>query len=434
MDVRGRRITIMGLGRHGGGVAAARYLARLGAAVTVTDLAGERELARSLAALDGAPIAAFHLGGHREDDLREADLVVVNPAVRPKSEFLEVARRHGVPITTEIELVLARCPAEIIGITGSNGKSTTAAMTAAILQADGRRGWLGGNIGGSLLDELDSIRAGDWVVLELSSFQLYRLGPAARMPEVAVVTNCTPNHLDWHADFGEYVAAKQRILTGQRCEGMAILNTDDPEVRTWVPLVGGRGVAPVPLEELPPLATPGAHNRANAALAAAAALAIGCDQRAVDRGLASFAGLPHRMEYVGQFRGRRFYNDSKATTPEATLAALAALDGPTWLLAGGYDKKINLDALAAAIVGKTCGAAFYGQVRGQLAAGVRRHRPEFPHVETETLAAALAWCVASSRAGDCILLSPASASLDQFEDFAQRGERFVEMVRLLEGR
>ncbi|MHB1034296.1 MAG: UDP-N-acetylmuramoyl-L-alanine--D-glutamate ligase [Pirellulales bacterium] len=433
MDVRGRKITIMGLGRHGGGVAAARYLARLGAAVTVTDLATEGELARSLAALDGAPIAAFHLAGHREADFREADLVVVNPAVRPRSEFLAVARRHGVPITTEIGLVLARCPAKIIGITGSNGKSTTAAMTAAILRADGRRGWLGGNIGGSLLDELDSIRADDWVVLELSSFQLHRLSPAARMPEVAVVTNCAPNHLDWHADYREYVAAKQRILTGQTCEGLAILNTDDPEARTWVPLVRGRRVAPVPIEELAPLAAPGAHNRANAALAAAAALAIGCSRAAVERGLASFAGLPHRMEYVGQFGGRRFYNDSKATTPEATLAALAALDRPPWLLAGGYDKKIDLDPLAAAIVRQTRGAAFYGQVREQLSAGVMRHRPEFPHIETETLAEALAWCVASSHEGDCILLSPASASLDQFGDFAQRGAKFVQMVRAMKG-
>ena len=172
MQYRGQRATVMGLGHFGGGAAAARWLAGQGAIVTVTDLADEKTLAAGAGKSRRVPIAAFHLGGHREEDFRQADLVVVNPAVRPGNPWLAIARENGVRLTTEIDLFLEACPAASIGVTGSNGKSTTAAMIAAILQAGGRRTWLGGNIGGSLLDHLDEIGPDDGVVLELSSFQL----------------------------------------------------------------------------------------------------------------------------------------------------------------------------------------------------------------------------------------------------------------------
>ena len=179
MDYRGRRATIMGLGHFGGGAAAARWLARQGAIVTVTDLADENALADSLPLLADVPIAAVHLGGHREEDFRDADLVVVNPAVRPDSPWLHLARQSGAGSATELELFIENCPAPIIGVTGSNGKSTTAAMIASILKAAGRRTFLGGNIGGSLLDQLPQIGRDDWVVLEISSFQLWHFTPAA---------------------------------------------------------------------------------------------------------------------------------------------------------------------------------------------------------------------------------------------------------------
>lgn len=179
---RGRRVTILGLGHFGGGVAAARWLARQGAVVTVTDLADENTLADSLALLADVPIAALHLGGHREDDFRDADLIVVNPAVRPSSPWLQAAHRSNARLSTELELFIENCPARIVGVTGSNGKSTTAAMIAAILKAGGRRTFLGGNLGGSLLDQLPQIRPDDWVVLEISSFQLWHLRRRRRYP------------------------------------------------------------------------------------------------------------------------------------------------------------------------------------------------------------------------------------------------------------
>jgi UDP-N-acetylmuramoylalanine--D-glutamate ligase len=431
MQFRGRRVTIMGLGHFGGGLSAARWLARQGATLTVTDLAGEDVLAPSLAALAGVPIARFHLGGHREADFRRTDLVVVNPAVRPDNPFLQVARDAGARLTSEAELFLEACRGHMIGVTGSNGKSTTAAMTAAMLRAHGRTTWLGGNIGGSLLERLDQIGPEDWVVMELSSFQLWHLGPSARMPEVAVLTNCSPNHLDWHPSYDHYRAAKQRILTGQKPGGVAVLNARDAEVATWSCLVRGRQLRLVPEADIPALAVPGEHNRANAACAATAALGVGCGWEAIQAALASFRALEQRLEMFAVVGGRRFYNDSASTTPGSTIAGLRALDGPVWLLAGGRDKGIDLGPLAASVVRHAAGAAFYGAVRDILRRKVADCAADFACTTVETIAAALEWCWQRSRLGHSIVLSPACASHDQFQNFKQRGAKFSELVQAL---
>lgn len=424
----------MGLGHFGGGVAAARWLACQGARVTVTDLANQATLADALASLADVPIEQFHLGEHREDDFRNTDLVVVNPAVRPGNRFVQTARDARVPITTEIELFSSHCPGRIVGVTGSNGKSTTAAMTAAILQAAGRRTWLGGNIGGSLLEQLPEITADDWVVLELSSFQLAYMRPETPMPHVAILTNCTPNHLDWHGRYQDYVAAKQRMLQGQRPDDLAVLNTFDPEVGSWFPQVRGLRVPLVSLDSLPKLPVPGQHNRTNAACAATAALAVGCDAQAVEVALTSFSPLPQRLEQVALIDGRRFVNDSSATTPESTIVALQSVPGPIWLLAGGADKGSDFHPLTAAIDRHAAGAAFFGKVRNTLHSQVLAERPDFPSTVTETMAEALAWCWRHSQPGAAILLSPACSSHDQFQNFRQRGERFTELVQQLSAR
>ena len=193
MEVSGRRIVLMGLGRHGGGVAAARWLAESGASVTVTDVADAVMLQSSLASLADVPITNFTLGRHDVRDFLAADAIVVNPAVRPDHPLLDLARNHDIPLTSEIELFLEHCPARVIGVTGTNGKSTTASLLSAILLAAGHQVWLGGNIGVSLLNNLDQIRSEDLVVLELSSFQLAHLSEKARFPDYAVITNCTSN-------------------------------------------------------------------------------------------------------------------------------------------------------------------------------------------------------------------------------------------------
>lgn len=430
-ELAGKRVIVMGLGRHGGGVAAARYLAEQGATVTVTDLAGESALAESLRELSQTPIARFRLGGHWEADFSGADIVVVNPAVKPDNKLVQIASDAGAKISSETELFLKACRGRVMGVSGSNGKSTTAAMIAAILSSGGRQAWLGGNIGRSLLPNLSNIGPEDWAVVELSSFQLHWLSPNVRMPEIAVITNCTPNHLDWHPCWEHYVAAKQRLLIGQRPCDKAVLNLDDPEVATWLSQAKGRVEVPTD-RDIPPLLVPGSHNRRNAALAAAAAEAAGYGRADISRGLAGFRGLPHRLEFVGKVHGRRFYNDSKATTPEAAQAALATLAGNVWLLAGGVDKGSDYNNFAGAVAKQTRGAAFFGAVRETLHTMVVRASPAFEAHCVETMHDAFQWCWHQSQLGDAILLSPACASLDQFADYQHRGEAFKQLVRALE--
>ena len=422
----------MGLGHFGGGAAAARWLAARGAIVTVTDLADEKVLAPALQSLAAAPITAFHLGGHREVDFRQADLVVVNPAVRPGNPWLAIARENGARLTTEIDLFLQVCPAASIGVTGSNGKSTTAAMIAAILQSGGRRTWLGGNIGGSLLDHLDEIKPDDAVVIELSSFQLAYLRPETRLPHISVVTGFSPNHLDWHAGMDDYARAKQILLQRQRPDDLAVLNTHDRRLASWESVVCGRLLPLVADEALPRLQVPGWHNRMNAACAATAALAAGCGREKIDRGLKSFRGLPQRMELIAQIAGRTFYNDSTSTTPESTIAALESADRPTLLLAGGHDKGFDFTEMIQSIARLAAGTAFFGQVGAKLHGLLQASYADRISVAVPTLEEALDWCWRRSGPGDAIALSPGCSSHDQFRDFRERGERFDRLVSRLQ--
>ncbi len=424
----------MGLGHFGGGLAVARWLASQGAEVTVTDRAGAETLAPALAHLRDVPIARYHLGGHREADFRSLDLLVVNPAVKPGNPFVRLARKSGARITTELELLLERCPATVVGVTGSNGKSTTAAMIDAILRAQGRTSWLGGNLGGSLLDRLDAIRPGHCAVLEMSSFQLCRLGPAARMPHVAVVTSFAPNHLDWHGSLERYRSAKQRVLLGQSAGDFAVLNTYDAAVAAWAPLARAKLAALPSLDALPTLRLPGRHNRTNAACAAAAAAALGCSAEVIGRALGRFRGLPERQERVATIGGIELYDDSAATTPESTIAAIRSCRRPLWLLVGGHDKGLDYAALTATIARRCRGAAFYGAVAERLQAQTAAHRGALRCTAVETLDGALSWCWHRARPGDAIVLSPACSSHEQFRNYRHRSQVFRGLVDVLRKR
>lgn len=428
MELRGRKVTIFGLGRHGGGVAAARYCAEQGAIVTVTDLADPETLAESMAMLRDVPIERFTLGLHTDYDFRTADVVVVNPAVRPENRFVELARRSGAEVTSETELFLNACPAQVIAVTGTVGKSTTASMLAAIVQAAGRRVWLGGNIGNSLLSDLPQMESSHSVVLEVSSFQLHWLSEQARWPRHAIVTNCSPNHLDWHGTWEHYVASKQRLLTHLPHDGICVLNDEESEVGAWRKDFNSFDEPPQ-LPKSIELRVPGKHNRLNALLAARMATAIGVRDHIIDLALTKFTGLPHRLALVAEVGGRRFYNDSKSTTPAATVAALDAMESPTWLLLGGADKQIDLSPLVREVAGRVKGIATFGAVSGELnrliePTGCRLQR-------CETMAEAVEWCRRQSVPEDAILLSPACASTDQFRDYTHRGEEFERLVKAI---
>ncbi len=453
IDLSGKRVTVMGLGSFGGGVGAVQFLIQRGANVTLTDLRTRDELATSLAKLDTSAKLEFHVGGHRERDFNNADLIVVNPAVPPNSPFLKLARQSGVATTSEMNLFWQFNRGRTVGVTGSNGKSTTTALIHGILESAGYRCWLGGNIGRSLLPRVDDIQPDDWVVLELSSFQLEDLNRIRASPDVAVVTNFTPNHLDRHGTLDDYRFAKQTILRWQDEDSISVLNADDRDVQSWVSKSnqftfgnrdeGKSGVfqldgeflfrssdqeQSVRLSEW--LALPGKHNLHNAMAATCAAMAIGIDWQAVQRGLESFSALPHRLQFIAEVKGRRFYNDSLATTPESAIAAITAFDQPIVLLAGGYDKQVDLSRMAREIATRVKAVALMGTTGPLLEELINKDQSaKVPARKIcESLQAAFDWAVDNSSRGDVVLLSPGCASYDWFENFVERGERFAGFV------
>ena len=462
MEFRNRRVTVMGLGSFGGGLGAVQFLVQQGARVTVTDLRSEKDLAESLAQLESTMPDLLHLGGHQPADFTEADLVVVSPAIPKDNPFLKLARDAGVPLTSEMNLFWDLNPAPVIAVTGSNGKSTTTAMTHAILQASGRTSWLGGNIGRSLLPRVAEIRPTDAVVLELSSFQLEDLDGKRRSPHVAIVTNFSANHLDRHGTLDNYRIAKQTILRWQTSQDFAVLNQDDVDVVSWTTegrklffglhdlgeeglFLGRKGQAIFRLAgqerilEVPQwLSLPGVHNLQNALAAACAACALDVSADAIERGLRGYKALPHRLEMVAGVAGRQFFNDSLATTPESAIVALAAFDQPIILFAGGYDKGSDLTEMARAIVAKPAKAvALMGKTGPRLNELLTQFDPDqrVRRQVCENFETAFNWAVSQSARGDVLLLSPGCASYDWFRNFVDRGNQFrdraVSSVRLM---
>ena len=458
-DYRQRRVLVMGLGSFGGGIGAVKFLVSRGALVTVTDLRPVEKLAESLSELKETPPDRLVLGRHDKSDFRSADLVVVNPAVKRDCPFLSEAINAGVPITSEMNLFWKWNRAKVIAVTGSNGKSTTTAMIHSIVEKflqrqSGRRAWLGGNIGTSLLPLVDQIQPDDLVVLELSSFQLADINRLQASPHVAVVTNFAPNHLDWHVDLDDYRQAKQAILSWQTPQDTAVLNADDAQVKSWkvnghrlefgLEHTGPHGVffenrqAVIRINEVEDrwplmdwLKLPGRHNVANALAAIAASVSVGADAKSAQQGIESYQPLPHRLQFIAEVSGRRFYNDSLATTPESAEVALSAFDAPIVLLAGGYDKHVDLSHMAAAIARQAKAVSLMGQTAISLRETIEGNESCICEVSPPqtSFVAAFDWAVEHSAPGDVILLSPGCASYDWFRNFSDRGAQFADLVR-----
>lgn len=450
LDFNGKRVTVMGLGRFGGGIGVTRWLAAQGADIIVTDLEPESELNDSVSAIrpliDSGRVT-LRLGGHNVSDFTTVNAVIANPAVpRPwDNRFLRAASAANIPVTTEIRLLVERLPStrRVIGVTGSVGKSTTSAMIAHALNAVGRRAQLGGNIGGSLLESLDTLAADDWMVLELSSFMLYWLedvfAKETRSPHIAVLTNISPNHLDWHASPSHYESCKRFIYQFQSPSDAVVFGPSLAELATRCTQ---RSVVVDSSTFREPLCVPGAHNTENAATALAAC-SFACpdiSERDFTHALASFAGLPHRLQLVREWNRRgaapfiRFYNDSKSTTPESALRAVSALaEMPSMsparihLIAGGYDKGSDLTPIAQ-LASRLGGLYTIGATGPSIAAAV----PEGGIVhECNTLAAAVQSARSRLRPGDVLLLSPACASWDHYSNYEARGNEFVDLVNQL---
>ncbi len=453
---RGRRVAVMGLGTHGGGVGAVRFLAEQGARITLTDSRPADALRESLSQLRDVRFERVQLGQHCGDDVRNAEAVIVNPAVRFDHPLLRPVRERGALITTEVGLLWQHSTAPVVAVTGSVGKSTTVSMIDSVLRHASRQSWLGGNIGGSLLPHVPSIATNDWIVLELSSFQLSYLSEVGFRPEVAVVTNFSENHLDWHGSLTHYRNCKQQLLAQQLPDDVAILNADDHDVSAWptrgnVVWFGNAGASPRDVNQrhtsldnegittagfprnlqMTWSDVPRIHGNAmrqNAAAAIAACLSMQIEPDSIAAGLKTFTPLPHRCENLGTVAGRHWINDSKATTPAAAMAAIRSCDAKPWVLLGGSGKDVDLRQFCDSIAQQVRGAALIGEKNGELYALLRRFNSNLPLRMCRSMIEAVHWLAQASSAGDVVLLSPACASLDQFRDYADRGNQFRDAV------
>lgn len=449
----GTRALVMGLGRFGGGLGVTRYLLSQGAAVTVTDLALEGTLAASLASLTDAETRAvqWRLGQHVDADFDAAELVVVNPAVPPTSPYLARARANGARITSEVELFLAAAEAHLVLVTGTQGKSSTAHFSAGLLASDGRRVRLAGNIGRSLLAELDSLGPHDEVVIELSSYQLDALPPDTRAlakAEVAVITNLLSDHLARHGDLASYHAAKLRIAELVRPGGLVLLAASIPETPALAARLAERGLRCATfscdepatfaladgaftgpsgrLADIASLALSADWQRPNALAALAVAAERGISVNVLDSAIQELTGLEHRSQELGRFgpAATRVIDNGVSTTPDSTQAALeSAGSAPVVLLIGGRSKGLPLDELVAASTGRLAHVVAFGEAAPEFAgafeaAGFRAH--QVPSVE-----AAVALGLQLAAPGETVLFSPAGSSFDAYSNFKQRAEAFL---------
>jgi UDP-N-acetylmuramoylalanine--D-glutamate ligase len=453
MSYSGQRIAILGMARQG--TALARYLVEHDATVVISDLRPADELVDALAQLADLP-ATTVLGEHPFSLLEGIDLLCLSGGVPVDAPIVTEALSRGIPITNDSEIFFEQCPAPIVGITGSAGKTTTTALVGEMcrsdLRAGSRRVWIGGNIGRSMLPDLAEIRSDDLVVMELSSFQLEIM---SHSPHIAAILNLTPNHLDRHKTMERYTAAKARILQSQKETGIALLGHDDPgawamrdHVRGRLSLFSARtavrcgafvqdgviclrnddGESEVcPVEDV---RLRGAHNVLNVLAAVALADAAGISVSSMAEVARSFTWIEHRLELVREIDGVRWYDDSIATAPERLMAALRAFDEPIVLLAGGRDKDLPWSEAASLIAERVRDVVLFGEAAGLIQGHLDLSRLHTV-VRVSDLEAAVEAAARLARAGDVVLLSPGGTSFDAYRDFVQRGEHFRALVQRL---
>jgi len=453
-QIAGLKVTVMGLGLNDGGLSVARFFASRGADVTVTDLKDGETLAPSIQALSKYPIR-YVLGRHEMEDFTHADLVIKNPGVRLDNPFLRASRN----VDTDISIFLKLCKAPVVAVTGSKGKSTTASAIAHVLNACGKKAFLGGNITVSPLGFLDAATKDDIVVLELSSWQLGDLASSKVLkPKIAVITRIVPDHLDRYGSMEAYVADKRLIYANQDAGDFTVCEHDDwgrsfasetKAATLWygenIP-AGAKGASLLPdgsgivsMEAgvsaclLPAdIRIPGHHNRNNMLAAGLAALALGLDTKAVAAALASFGGVEHRLELFAEHDGIQWCNDSTATVPEAVQAAISAFNRPVVLISGGTDKQLDFKPVRLAYkkVKKLILLAGSGSEKLRILLDEDRTPYLGPFA---SLREALDQAALYAQKGDIVILSPGCTSFGMFKNEFDRGNSFKAAVRSLIG-
>ena len=456
-DWHNHRVLIVGAARQG--LALARYLAAQGAQITLTDARTSEDLWEERQSLSDLVIK-WVLGGHPLDLLNDADLVCPSGGVPLSITLLAEAQKRGIPLSNDSQIFLEAATCKVIGITGSAGKTTTTTLVGRMIKnaygAD--HSWIGGNIGNPLIANLDEIQADDWVVMELSSFQLEIM---THSPQIAAVLNVTPNHLDRHITMEAYSNAKARILRYQMSEDVAILGRDDPGAWGLLDSVQGtlitfgvecppqnllgtflrdgmiafwNGQSAVDLFPCNLVQLRGDHNLLNVLAACAIAYAAEVSSEAMKSGVEGFSGVEHRLEFVRSWGGADWYNDSIATAPERAMAAIRSFDQPLVLLAGGRDKDLPWGDFANLVHQRVDHVVIFGEARDIISRAIGEVSPNrrpYTVDRCENLEEAIQSAAKIVEPGDVVLLSPGGTSFDEFRDFAERGEWFRKWVKML---
>ncbi len=452
MDLRNASVVVVGLGRSG--VATARFLVNQGARVTVTDRAPAESLKAPAAALQGLDVQ-LKLGGHDALDLETADLVVLSPGVPHTLPMLEPAWAKGTPVVGEMELAAGYISEPILAVTGTNGKTTTTELVGNMLRKSGKNVFVGGNIGTPLIAYADGAHArADVVVAEVSSFQLDTI--VDFKPHTAVMLNITDDHLDRYPNFSAYADSKWRIFENQLPSDVAVLNAMDATVAAMIDrrppnacrrlysdeavvngarilkdkillFDAGRRMTSFRLDKSGLI---GPHNRENTAAACLAAREQGASDAGIQQAIDEFQGLSHRLEPVGQVRGVRFVNDSKATNVDAVNRALACFDAPVILIMGGQNKKGDFSVLKSQVRRRVKTLVAMGESKDEIVTALAGD-PERGILEAGSMQEAVEKAFGAAVEGEIVLLSPACASFDMFDNYAQRGDRFREIVERL---
>ncbi|MBW2323278.1 MAG: UDP-N-acetylmuramoyl-L-alanine--D-glutamate ligase [Deltaproteobacteria bacterium] len=440
----GRRVVVVGLARTG--LAVAEFLLNHGAEVVCTDVLPAEKLDNQIEEL-AKKGAILELGGHRNETFTKADLIVVSPGVPPAITPLQKAMVKGVPVIGELEYAARYVTVPLIAVTGTNGKSTTTTLIGEILKAAGRKTFVGGNLGNPLINLVNSEEAVDLAVVEVSSFQLESV--ESFHPQIAIHLNLTPDHLDRYDDFNAYAEAKARIFSRQGPDDTAVLNTDDgnvAEIKTQARRLmfsrkkkiedgafiedgkvflaqQGRTIGVLALEET---RLKGSHNQENIMAALLAAWAAGIDMETAFKAAADFKGLPHRIEFAGEYKHVRYYNDSKATNVGAVIKSLESFEEPVILIAGGRDKDGDFNLLRPAVEGKVKLLILMGEAREKMAKALEG---AVETVLVKNMAEAVALAGRKAGPGEAVLLAPACASFDMFKDYTHRGRVFTQLVQ-----
>lgn len=452
MNIAGKRVLVVGLGISG--FWASRWLMEKGARVTVTESRRKEEVNREFYAGLADRHCDFEMGGHRRETFLEADLIIVSPGVSHTMPFLLEARKKGIPVLGELELASRIIQTPLIAVTGTNGKSTVTACLGSLLEKAGVPAYVGGNIGTPLIAYACGEMNAEYLVVEVSSFQLDTAEDFS--PYISIILNVSPDHLDRYQDFEAYWGAKKKIFSQQGPGQYLIMNNEDeilaeisPETGVSVLRYGlkkrdgqaayledgnirvrGRSGERVSY----PVASfqiPGDHNILNLEAVILVGHVLEIDPATIQASLNQFRGLPHRLERVGEKRGVVFYNDSKATNVEAAVGAIQSLASPILLIAGGKHKGLRYDKLAAASAGRVKKAIFIGEAREHLA---KAFEGVVPYHLAGGLDEAVRMAFRWAEPGDAVLLSPACSSFDQFQDYRHRGEAFRTAVeRLIDG-